>query len=398
MSSFDSAAPPREPQSEAPLERARGRFPSLQSIAYLNSGSYGLLADTVIAAFDDYVQHRIRVGADWDAWVVRSERVREKTASLLNARPAEIAVTASASAGMNAVASALDFSGERNRVLVSNYEFPTSGQIWHAQARRGAVIEHVPEDEGGLIPLEHFERAIDERTRIVVISHVCYRHGGKFPADTLRALADLAHRNGAYIILDTFQSAGAEPVDVRALDVDFAAGGMFKYLLGTAGIGFLYVRDRLIDALVPTVTGWFAQDDIGQMNIFANEPSHSAARFQAGTPPVPSCYAADAGLELILGYGVEAIAARIGALTAYALTRFAEEGLTLATPAANAARGPMLALRAKDAPQLVHNLIGRNVVTSYRDGNVRAGFHFYNNREDVDRLVAGLTENRALLA
>lgn len=398
MSSLDSGAAPLKPPTSPSIDSARDRFATLKTLAYLNSGSYGLLGDTVVAALDEYVQHRLQVGADWDAWVERSERVREKTARLLNARPSEIAVTASASAGMNAVASALDFASGRNRILVSNYEFPTSGQIWHAQEQRGAVVEHVPENDEGVIPLDHFERAIDERTRIVVVSHVCYRHGGKFAARDLRALADMAHRNGAYLILDTFQSAGAEPIDVRALDVDFAAGGMFKYLLGTAGIGFLYVRDRLVDQLVPTVTGWFAQDNVGLMNIFANEPSHTAARFQAGTPPVPSCYAADAGLALVLGYGVEAIAARIEELTAYALEQFAAEQFKPATPPLKEARGPMLALRAVDAPQLVHKLIERNVVTSYRDGNVRAGFHFYNNREDVDRLVEGLRANRALLS
>src|SRR3546814_13789059 len=130
-------------------------------------------------------------------------------------RSEEIAVTASASAGINALATALDFSGGRDRVLVSNYEFPTSGQIWHAQERRGAVVEHVPENESGLIPPEHFADRIDERTRIVVLSHVCYRHGGKFSDESIRSIVEMAHVQGAYVILDCFQSAGAEAIDVK---------------------------------------------------------------------------------------------------------------------------------------------------------------------------------------
>src|SRR5688500_9050373 len=124
MSSIESETIESSPSSETAFTRARSHFPALERLAYLNSGSYGLLGDSVRAAFDEYLDLRIRVGADWDAWVDRSIRVRAKVARLLNAQPDEIAVTASASAGINAMASALDFSGERNRVVVSNYEFP----------------------------------------------------------------------------------------------------------------------------------------------------------------------------------------------------------------------------------------------------------------------------------
>ena len=194
------------------------------------------------AAFDEYLQSRIDRGADWDEWVTRAEAVRGQVARLLGTDPDEIAVTASASSGMNAIASALDFSGGRNRIVISNYEFPTSAQIWHAQEKRGAVVAHVAEGADGLIPIEAIEAAIDERTALVVLSHVCYRHGAKFAADTIRRAAAHAHANGALFLLDCYQSVGSESLDLRALDVDFAVGGMLKYLLGTAGIGFLYAR------------------------------------------------------------------------------------------------------------------------------------------------------------
>jgi selenocysteine lyase/cysteine desulfurase len=112
------------------------------------------------------------------------------------------------------------------------------------------------------------------------------------------------------VLLDCFQSVGAVDIDVGALGVDFAAAGMLKYLLGTAGIGFLYVARRHIEALTPTVSGWFAQADIAAMDIFANTPSPTARRFETGTPPVPNCYAAEAGIGLIRETGVLAIEAR----------------------------------------------------------------------------------------
>jgi selenocysteine lyase/cysteine desulfurase len=392
MSSIVSVVNEQTQESCAPL---RHRFPSLDALAYLNSGSYGLLADSVRAAIDEYVDLRVSAGADWDAWITRSFALSAKIARLVGAAEDEIAVTASASSGINSVASAIDFTGERNRVVVSNYEFPTSAQIWHAQAPRGAQVRHVAEDGTGRIPIEHFAATIDERTRIVALSRVCYRHGGRLTDDEIREIVALAHSRGAYVILDCFQSLGAESIDVKALGVDFAVCGTYKYLLGTAGVGFLYARREHVAALVPTVSGWFAQDDVGAMNIFANEPSHTATRFQSGTPSVLACYASDAGLALVLDHGIDAIYARVCSLTAAAIDRFDEAGFTLATP--RAAHGPMLAIRSTDAAALVARLAERAIVTSHRDGNVRAGFHFYNDQSDLDRLVAALADNRALL-
>ena len=188
---------------------------------------------------------------------------------------------------------------------------------------------HAHRAQDGYIPLEHFERAIDERTRIVQVTHVCYRNGQRLD---VAAVAKIAHDRGALVLLDCFQSVGALGVDVKALDVDFAVGGMLKYLLGTAGVAFLYVNRRRLSDLVPTASGWFAQADTDAMDIFANDPAPSAARFQAGTPPVVNCYAAEAGIGLIRGIGVDAIEARIRDLTGDAMDRLADAGCKLATP------------------------------------------------------------------
>ncbi|MBS0332289.1 MAG: aminotransferase class V-fold PLP-dependent enzyme, partial [Proteobacteria bacterium] len=304
-------------------------------------------------------------------------------------------VTASASAGINALDSAMSFDGPRNKVVVSNLEFPTGAQIWHAQAPRGAVVEHVPEAADGTVPLEHFERLIDERTKLVQITHVCYRNGARIDVE---GVVRLAHERGALVLLDAFQSAGAVDIDVAELGVDFVVGGMLKYLLGTAGVGYLYVAGRHIEALTPTVSGWFAQADIGAMDIFANTPSPTARRFEAGTPPVPNCYAAEAGLALIQQTGVPAIEARIRDLTGAAMDRLAEAGCTLATPREDARRGPQVAVRCTDAAAMTDRLAARGVVVSWREDKVRAMFHAYNDGADIDALLEGLLANRDLLA
>lgn len=375
------------------FEKLRRHFPTLDSIAYLNSGSYGLLHDRVRAAFNDYLSVRTEKGADWDEWVLRGEAVRGQVARLLNVDPSEVAITASASSGMNAVASALNLSDERNRIVVSNYEFPTSGQVWHAQERRGATVVHVDEDADGVIALEDIEAAIDERTALVVLSHVCYRHGAKFPDETIRRAAAHAHAHGALLLLDCYQSVGSESIDLKALDVDFAVGGMLKYLLGTAGVGFLYARRAVAETYIPTTTGWFAQTGENMLNIFAHVPGPAATRFQGGTPPVPSCYAAEAGLGVILEIGTDAIGARVREVTRYALDRLADAGIAVATPQDDSLRGPMVAVKSTDDEQLVQRLIDQGIVTSSRDGKLRAGFHFYNNHGDVDRFVDSLLRN-----
>src|SRR5688572_11120726 len=269
----------------------RREFPLLEHKTYLNSGSYCALANSVKAAFESYMQDRLEVGANWDVWVTKNEAVRSLMARLLRAAPDEIAVTASASAGLNALATALQFSGDRNKVVISDFEFPTNAQIWHAQEPRGARVVHVRREADGYIPPEAFARVIDEQTKLVAVTHVCFRNGARLD---IPAIVRLARAKGAMVLLDCYQSVGSVDIDVKALDLDFAVGGMLKYLLGTAGIGFLYVRDSLVRSLQPIHTGWFAQENIFAMDITANRPASTARRFESGTPAVVNCYAAEA--------------------------------------------------------------------------------------------------------
>ena len=169
---------------------------------------------------------------------------------------------------------------------------------------------------------------------------------------------------------------------------------MLKYLLGTAGIGFLYVREALARALVPTNSGWFAQADIGAMDITANRPAPNARRFEAGTPPVVNCYASEAGLRMLLRVGMPAVQERNYALTRRCLRRLAEIGWPSVTPSADECRGATVAVPSRDAAGLVAELGKRDIVTSFRDDNVRASFHFYNNDDDVEAFVAAMSDLR----
>jgi selenocysteine lyase/cysteine desulfurase len=373
----------------------RREFPLLEHMTYLNSGSYCALANSVKAAFDSYLQDRLQVGANWDVWVTKNDAVRSLMARLLHATPDEIAVTASASAGLNAIATALDFSGSRNKVVISDFEFPTNAQIWHAQEARGARVVHAKRAADGYIPPEAFASLIDEQTRLVAITHVCFRNGARLD---IPAIAKLARAKGAMVLLDCYQSVGSLDIDVKALDLDFAVGGMLKYLLGTAGIGFLYVRDSLIRALHPTHSGWFSQENIFAMDITANRPAANARRFEAGTPPVVNCYASEAGLEVLLGVGMPAVETRIRALTRRLMDKLNEIGWPSVTPSADERRGATVCVPSRASGQLSQELMRRNIVTSHRDDNLRVALHFYNNDEDVDVLMTALRELRGEFA
>jgi selenocysteine lyase/cysteine desulfurase len=374
------------------FQALRSRFPVLERKTYLNSGSYCALADSVKEAINNYMDDRLLVGANWDVWVMKNEAVRSLMAQVLRAAPDEIAVTASASAGINALASAFDFKGRRNKVVISDFEFPTNAQIWHAQELRGARVVHVPRAADGYIPLEQFEKAIDEETQLVAVTQVCFRNGAKLD---IPGIVKLAHAKGAKVMLDCYQAVGAMTVDVKELDVDFAVGGMLKYLLGTAGLGFLYVRNELIPELTPTNSGWFAQANITAMDITANRPSATARRFEAGTPAVVNCYAVEAGLKIILEVGTDAIEERVKYLTRLYMDRLEEIDWPSITPRADEQHGPMICVRAKQVAQLFGRLTQQDIVTSFRDDNLRATFHFYNSEKDVETIVQALLGHRA---
>lgn len=368
----------------------RDHFPIFETKTYLNSCSKGALSLEVRSAYEQYLQDWETLGSPWELWVDKLEAARAAFAKLVNAEPDEIAVTTSVSAAVSSLASALDFGGERNRVVVSDFEFPTVVQIWHAQVPRGAQVIHIPE-ESGEIPLEHYASRIDERTALVALAHVSYRNGAR---QDVKAVAELAHRHGALVLLDAYQSLGTMPIDVKVLGIDVMVGGALKYLLGSAGLAFMYVREGLIKRLEPTVTGWFAQADIMALDIYAHDPSKSARRFESGTPPNPNLYAGLAGLELVQSVGVEAVAAHLHDLTDALKDGAREQRFHLATPQQH---GAMIALKSPNVETLVAKLAEQNIIVSSRDGNLRVSPHFYNSMQDVDHLMDCLTQHTDLL-
>lgn len=373
----------------------RDRFSLLENAVYLNSCSQGALSADVREAYQRYLSDWDEKGAPWDLWVELNEAARSRFARLLNASTDEIAVTTSVSAGVSSLLSGLRHPDGRNKIVMSDFEFPTIGQNIHAQELIGAKVEHVAAGPNTTIPLDRLAESIDDETALVAITHVCFRNGSK---TDVNAVIDLAHEAGALVLLDSFQAVGAIPIDVRELDVDFVVGGTLKYLLGSAGLAFLYCRADRLPSITPIQTGWFADDDIFAMDIHDYSPSSTARKFESGTPPVPSIYAGVAGMNLMDEIGIANTEAHVASLTEQLVDGLDRIGAPIVTPRDPTHRGPMIAVPSTDEQAMVAALAADRILTTSRDGNIRLSWHCYNSDEDVEAVVAGLERHSRLLA
>jgi selenocysteine lyase/cysteine desulfurase len=385
----------RAPAAAAVGAAIRDEFPIFETATYLNSCSQGALSGRVREAVEGWLAGWDENGAEWDFWVERNESFRTAIARLLHASGDDVAVTTSVSQGVSGLVSALDLGGERNRIVISEYEFPTVGQIAHAQELRGAEVVHVRPDADGSIPPERFAEQIDERTALVCCTTLSYRSGHRHD---VAAIAEAAHAAGAMVLADSYQACGAIELDVRSLGADAVTGGTVKYLLGTSGLGFMWVRPEVRKRLTPLQTGWFADEDIFAMSIADYSPHASARRFDAGTPPVPSLYAGVAGISLVEETGVAVIESHVSGLVDRLFEGLDGLGATVVTPRNRGRRGPLVCIRARDVEALVSALSADRIVVSSREDKLRVALHLYNVDEDVDTLLEALARNRALLA
>jgi selenocysteine lyase/cysteine desulfurase len=369
------------------LEAVRSRFPIFRSKIYLNSCSQGALSDAVEASLHEHIRTWHEDGSAWDKWMDHYETARAAFARFINAKPEEVAILSCASAGISAIASALDFNGPRKKVVMGEFEFPTMGQIWLAQQSRRAEIRFIHAQDGR-IPASSYANEIDEQTLIVPVTGVCFMNGAR---SEVPAVAKLARERGALVMLDDYQDCGTRPVDVKALDLDFYVSGALKYLLGPSGIAFMYVRRELIQKLTPTITGWFGQQNPFAFDVKHFDPACSARRFESGSPPLPHVFAVPAALELLGSVGFDRIASHVAGLAQMLLVGARDLGIKTKTPTDS--RGPLVVLQMKDSDAAVRKLASHNIVGSNRMDGLRISFHLYNTADDVRTVLGVLRDN-----
>ena len=371
----------------------RKQFPIFESKIHLASNSKGALSHAVMRAHQEYLDTWIRGGAPWGIWVQKHEELRASFASMIGAQPHEVAVCPSVSVALGAIASCLDWR-DRSAIAFDDYSFPSVAYLWHAQAARGAEIRRVHPNAKGEIPLGAFDSTLDRRCKLLSVAHVCYKNGHRLD---LPALAWRAHDVGAWLVVDDYQSCGCRPINVRATGIDILTTGTVKFMLGSAGVALLYVREELFPELHPTLTGWFGQSNPDDFQVERHHEAPDARRFQNGTPAIPAIYDSLAGLEQIKSAGLDKIGAWIDNLTALLMSRLLEEGFVPATPADPAKRGPQVAIQTTNMEAVVAELARRDIIVTSRDGNIRVAFHYYNTVEDIETLIQNLKQMPQLM-
>lgn len=366
----------------------RAEYPLLQSCTYLNSNSTGAMPRAVEGVLAHY-WNTMRAWRDdtWDGWLSQMQAYADGVAGLIGAPAGCVALDVNLSAHLSRLGTCLDFSGERRRVVVTDLEFPTVPFIWKGFARYGAELVVVPSRDGR-VDEALLEAAIDERTRLVCVSHGAFATGAVL--DVAR-VAKAAHAAGALIATDAYQTVGTVPVDVRALDVDFLMGGAHKWLGGSEA-AFLYVRPELLPTLRPAATGWLAGATPLAFQA-AEDFAPDARRMMGGTPAPLMVLLSQPGLELLKGVGMAAVREHSLKLTSRLMARADEAGLQVVTPREPHQRGGVVALRFPGDVDVMKRLVARGFICSHR-GYLRAAPHFYNTLEEVDAFMDALVHEQ----
>ncbi|WP_177245049.1 aminotransferase class V-fold PLP-dependent enzyme [Streptosporangium canum] len=315
----------------------------------------------------------------WAVFEQTLEQARAAFAQLVHAPMDNVAVLPNASVAAFQVASTRDLSA-RPRIMALPGEFPSLGQVWQAQRSRGADVTRLPDLTCTELAAPCAER-MDEDVALVCLASVNYLDSARRPvAEVVKA----AHQAGAQVLVDAYQSAGVEPIDVDELGCDFLLAGTSKYLLGLPGVAFLYVREPE-RGLPPSLTGWFGRPPTDRFDPRSTAPAPGAARFETGTPAVPSVYAALAGLRLLERLDLAAVRRHVEDLTAFGHALLTDLGLEVVGPARAAERGAHLAVAVPDPLATAARLAERGVVVSVRAHVVRLACHYFTTEEDLRR-------------
>ncbi|MGA7685251.1 MAG: aminotransferase class V-fold PLP-dependent enzyme [Terriglobales bacterium] len=368
----------------------RTEFPILERSNYMISNSLGAMPRNVYPALQAYADIWATRGVRaWEErWWMLALEVGNELGALMNAPKDSVSVHQNVTTCQAVVASCFDFSGRRNKIVYDDMNFPSVMYFWEAQRPLGARVHMVKTDDGVTVPTERLLDAIDDQTLLVPISHVIFRSSY---INDARAIIEKAHKVGAHVVLDTFQSLGSVPIDVQTLNVDFCCGGVLKWLCGGPGVAYLYVRPDLGNNLEPKLTGWFAHENSFEFSTGPTRYAQPPLRFMNGTTHIPALEACRPGLQIISEVGVEKIREKSKRQTARLIELADHHGWRVNTPRDPEQRGGTVSIDMPDSQVVSRELLAREILVDWRPkAGVRFAPHFYNTDEEVDAAIAAV--------
>jgi kynureninase len=379
---------------ETNFNRRREEFPTLASGIHLLSHSLGPVPratrDSMLAYYDAW-EHHTSEDAWATSWWEMSVQVGDRIANIVGGVPGSVQVQPNASIALSSVLSCFDFtSTKRSKIVASALDFPSMRYILDAQTPMGARVETVSSDDGVTIPTQRILDAIDGGTALVALSHVSFRSSYRVE---IEPILERAHKHGALVLLDVYQSAGVVPFQAEQWGVDFLIGGTIKWLCGGPACGYLYVRPDLRRKLQPKLTGWVAH--AAPFN-FAAPPINydsSVRRFAQGTPSIPALYSVLPGLQIIEEVGVDTCRAESERRTEWMIDFALSRGWKVNSPRDVNQRGGSVMVYVEDGPGMVQRLNERGVFVDCRPGvGLRMSPHFFNTDDEVQEAMAILAE------
>lgn len=366
-------------------DEIRKQFPVTEKLAYLNSAAAGPVSRASFAAASGYYEKMMSDGdVHWNRWLADREAIRKKIAQFINAEPEEIAFTTNTSSGMNVIVDAL---ADRGEVISSDLEFPVTTLPW---MHRRIPVHRLPSVEGEL-RIEDVAGAMTRDTGIIALSHVQFSNGSRIDPEKVGEI-----KGKHALVINASQSAGAFEIDVKRMKIDALCATGHKWLLAGYGSGFVYLSRELLDQSLPRSIGWLSVEQPFDMRNDEFRPRHdTAARVELGCPHFAGIFSLGASVDLINEIGIGNIQARVLELNRRLTSRLTENGWPVLSPLQNEGARSAETLVAVEKPgEVVRHLFRRGVVVTEKAQGIRVATHFFNNEDDVERLIAGMNETR----
>ena len=378
--------------------RYRKHFPILETSCYMISNSLGAMPKQVESELMSYAEIWQREGVEaWHEWFPFVDEVSGLMAGVIGAEAQDVTLIHNLTVGSALIASCLDFTGKRNKIVYSDLHFPTISYLWQGWQKYGAKVEVIPSD-GIWTETQKYIDAIDENTKLVALSHVYFRSGG---LQDVKPIIDHAHKMGALVMLDSYQAAGVLPIDVKALNVDILAAGVLKWLCGGPGAAFLYVRRDLQEQFRPAIRGWLSDKEPFEFHMPDVNFETGMHRFLTSSIQVPCLHTARPALRMFNEIGLDAIREKSLAMTDRLISKADEYGFVVNSPRDKSKRGGAVTIDpagkgAKfDTKAICDELIRRRFIVDYRPPlGIRVAPHFYNTMEEVDAVMEEMKKIR----